>query len=185
VTRRVPTLNRGRLPGALVAAGLILVAAGCGKREAPAERPHGREPVAEAPAPTAEPPFDPIGTWTVVGHSMPGITATTEGEAQAHDGQTVQFSPTEALSNGERCAEPRYPARAVDTEGFLATEFNLPPESLKPVAGKDLVTVVEVSCADAPWTAFGSLLIVVGANRVITPWDGVFFELERTPKPRG
>jgi hypothetical protein len=167
-------------PRILAIALAILAVAGCGKREEPAARVDDRERKVEPPASKPQPPFDPLGTWTVTGHSLPGISAMTEGEAQAHDGQTVQFATTEALSNGERCAAPKYPARSVDTEEFLATEFNLPPESLKPVAGKDSVTVVEVSCGDAPWTAFGSLVIAVDADHVLTPWDGVFFELERT-----
>jgi predicted small lipoprotein YifL len=161
----------------VVLAAALIVMAGCGKREettAPTKVPDA----AKSAAP--EPLFDPIGTWTVTGYSMPGISAMTEGEAKAHDGQTVKFAAEEALSNGERCAAPKYPGRSVDTEEFLAAEFNLPPESLKPVAGKDSVTVVEVSCDDAPWTAFGSLVIAIDADHVVTPWDGVFFELERT-----
>lgn len=168
---------------AMLAALLAAGVAGCGKREAPVKEMETKK--WDVPAPTEQPPFDPIGTWTVTGHSMPGISAVTEGEARAHDGQTVEFGIAEALSNGERCAAPKYPARSVDTEDFLATEFNLPPESLKPVAGKDSITVVEISCDDAPWTAFGSVVIVVDANHVLAPWDGVFFELERTPKPAG
>lgn len=168
---------------AIVAA--LLAIAACGKREAPAERAAAPGPAPEAKAPAPVPPFDPIGSWTVSGYSIPGISAVTDDEARAHDGQTVVLAPTEALSNGERCSEPKYPARAVDTEGFLATEFNLPPESLKPVAGRDLMTVVDVSCAGAAWTAFGSLLIVVDNDHVLTPWDGAFYELVRARKSGG
>jgi hypothetical protein len=165
----------------LAVAAAVVVFAGCGKREGPATPVEAKERQAEPPA-SAEAPFDPIGTWAVTGHELPGISAMTEGEARAHDGQTVEFAATEALSNGERCAAPKYAARSVETEGFLATEFNLPPESLKPVAGKDSVTVVEIFCDGAPWTAFGSLVIAVDADHALAPWDGVFFELERTPE---
>jgi hypothetical protein len=41
--------------------------------------------------------------------------------------------------------------------------------------------VVEIACGDAPWTPFGSLLIAIDADRALTPWDGVFYELKRTP----
>jgi hypothetical protein len=169
----------------LAIAAAALVAAGCGKREEPVPRTEAHEWKAEPHAAETQPPFDPIGTWTVVGHSMPGISTMSEGEAKAHDGQTVKLDTAEALSNGERCAAPRYPARSVDTEDFLATEFNLPPETLKPVAGKPTITVVEISCDDAPWTAFGSLVIAIDADHALTPWDGVFFELERRPKQGG
>jgi hypothetical protein len=168
---------------AIVAA--LLVLAACGKREAPAQRAAAPEPPPAKRAPAPVPPFDPIGSWTVNGYSIPGISAVTDAEARAHDGQTVVLAPTEALSNGERCAEPKYPARAVDTEGFLAMEFNLPPESVKPVAGRDLITVVDVSCAGAAWTAFGSLLIVVDNDHVLAPWDGAFYELVRGRNPAG
>ena len=80
---------------------------------------------------------------------------------------------------------PRYAARTVVTEDFLATEFNLPPESLKPVEKRPELTVVQVGCGDVAWTAFGSLLIAIGPDRALTPWDGVFFELERTAAPPG
>jgi hypothetical protein len=169
-------------PRALAIVAALLAVAACGKRETPAERVVIPSSLPEPQSPAPVPPFDPIGTWTVTGFSIPGISAVTDAEAKAHDGQTVVLAPTEALSNGETCAEPRYPARAVDTEGFLATEFNLPPESLKPVSGKDLITVVEVSCADAAWTAFGSLLIVIDGDHVLAPWDGAFYELARARK---
>ena len=171
-----------RIPAILA---VLFTIASCGKREAPVARMEPKKWDVPAPGAEEQPPFDPIGTWKVTGYSMPGISAMTESEARAHDGQTVELGTAEALSNGERCAAPKYPARSVDTEDFLATEFNLPPESLKPVAGKDSITVVEISCDDAPWTAFGSLVIAIDADHALTPWDGVFFALERTPKQAG
>lgn len=171
-----------RLP-ALAAVALAVLCA-CGQREAPAPGSAPDDARAE-PAPRADPPFDPVGTWAVVAHYAPGISAMTDDEAKAHDGQTVQLASAEALSNGERCAAPRYAARTVVTEDFLATEFNLPPESLKPVEKRPELTVVQVGCGDVAWTAFGSLLIAIGPDRALTPWDGVFFELERTAAPPG
>jgi hypothetical protein len=170
--------------GAACAIIACCLVAACGQREAPAPGSAPEEARVDPPA-RAEPPFDPVGTWTVVAHYAPGISAMTDDEAKAHDGQTVQLTGTEARSNGERCAPPRYVARSVVTEDFLATEFNLPPESLKPVEKRPELTVVEVGCGDAAWTAFGSLLIAIGPDRALTPWDGVFFELERTATPAG
>jgi hypothetical protein len=167
----------------LVVATLCALAA-CGKRETPAPERAPEEARVEPP-PAAEPPFQPIGTWAVVGHHVPGISTMTDDEAAAHDGQTVRLATSEALSNGERCAAPTYPARTVGTEDFLATEFNLPPESLKPVEKRAALTVVQVDCDDTAWTAFGSLLIAIGPDRALTPWDGVFFELERVAAPPG
>lgn len=159
----------------LVAVAVLLTVAGCGKS---AEDP----PAASEPA---GPSFVPMGTWTVVGHSLPGISAMTDDAATARHGQTLQLTETAATSSGERCDSPKYPTRSVPTEEFLATEFNLPPESLKPFEGRDQLTLVEISCDGAPWTAFGSLLLVIDADHVLTPWDGVFFELERTSQAGG
>jgi hypothetical protein len=156
---------------------LALALAGCGREPTPAPDAPAPEPAPPAP----EPVFDPLGSWSVVGYSTPGVSAVTDDEAKAHEGQTLRFGPAEALSNGERCGDPRYPVRSVETEQFLATEFNLPPETLKPLAGKDRVSVVEVSCDGAAWTAFGSLLIAIDADRALAPWDGVFYELKRAP----
>jgi len=164
---------------------MAVAAAGCSKRDEAAESPPPGAAPARQPAAPETAAFDPIGTWTVVGQYLPGVTAMTAEDAKAFDGRTVTFGAAEALSNDERCTAPKYPARSVDTEDFLAAEFNLPPESLKPLEGMHTVTIVEVACNGAPWTAFGSLLIAVGANRALTPWDGVFFELERTLRPSG
>jgi hypothetical protein len=154
----------------------LFAGAGCGKAAedpAPAVSP-------ETAAAHVEGTFDPIGTWTVIAHVMPGVSAMNEDAAKAHHGQTLELTETAATSSGEHCATPKYPTRDVPTEEFLATEFNLPPESLKEFEGRDQVTIVEISCDGAPWTAFGSLLLAIDADHAFTPWDGVFFELERT-----
>ena len=166
----------------LVMAGALLGSAGCGKSsEEPAP---AASPEAPAAAP-AEEAFDPIGTWTVVAHFMPGVSAMNDDAAKAHYGQTLQLTETTATSSAEHCAAPKYPTRDVPTEAFLASEFNLPPENLKPLEGRDQLTIVEISCDGAPWTAFGSLLLVIDAEHAFTPWDGVFFVLERTHQSAG
>ena len=170
---------RSALTLAILAA--LLASAGCGKG-AEDSSPAASPKTAAAPA---EEPFDAIGTWTVTGHVMPGVSAMNEDTAKARDGQTLQLTETTATSSDEHCATPKYPTRDVPTEEFLATEFNLPLESLKEFEGRDQVTIVEISCDGAPWTAFGSLLLKIDADHVFTPWDGVFFELERTAPPAG
>ena len=158
--------------GLAVAALALLALAACGRREAPAPEPAPQDRAgAEAPE-EPEPPFDPIGTWTVVGHYMPGISAMTDEEAKAHDGQTVQLGASEALSNGERCAPPRYPARNVVTEDYLATEFNLPPEALKPVEKRaaGFFEISGSSVGDGPWSrlcAAGDQVIADAGLRLV------------------
>jgi len=170
-----------RIAGTLAVFAALLASAGCGKNaedQAPAAAPKPET------SPTAQ-TFDAIGTWIVTGHVMPGVSSMNEDAAKARHGQTLELTETEATSSGEHCATPKYPTRDVPTEEFLATEFNLPPESLKEFEGRDQVTIVEISCDGAPWTAFGSLLLKIDADHVFTPWDGVFFELKRTAPPAG
>jgi hypothetical protein len=173
-------MMRGTRRLAILAA--LLASTGCGKS---AEDPlPAASPETPAAAP-AEEAFDPIGTWTVVAHFMPGVSAMNDEAAKAHYGQTLQLTETAATSSAEHCATPKYPTREVPSEEFLASEFNLPPESLKPLEGRDQLTIVEISCDGAPWTAFGSLLLVIDAEHAFTPWDGVFFVLERTHQAAG
>ena len=170
-----------RIAGTLAVFAALLASAGCGKNTGD---PAPAAPPKPGPAPSAQ-TFDAIGTWTVTGHVTPGVSIMNEDAAKARHGQTLELTETAATSSGEHCATPRYPTRDVPTEEFLATEFNLPPESLKEFEGRDQVTIVEISCDGAPWTAFGSLLLEIDAGHVFTPWDGVFFELERSAQPAG
>jgi heat shock protein HslJ/uncharacterized membrane protein len=119
------------------------------------------------------------GIWTVVGHHLPGSSALSDDEAIARYGETVRLTANAATSSGTRCGEPRYATRRVPAGPYLASEFKLPPGSLKPLAARDQVTLLEVSCGGAPWTALGARLFEIDANSALAPWDGVFFELAR------
>jgi heat shock protein HslJ/uncharacterized membrane protein len=119
------------------------------------------------------------GIWTVVAHHSPGVSALSNDAARAFYGETVRLTTAAAISSGNRCGEPRYAARQVPTASYLANEFKLPPGSLKPLAGRNQIQLLETSCGGAAWTALGAKLLEVDANRVLTPWDGVFFELAR------
>ena len=106
----------------------LLASAGCGK--AAEDSAPAASPKTPAAAP-AEEPFDPDRHVDRGRHFMPGVSAMNEDTAKAHYGQTLQLTETTATSSAEHCATPKYPTRDVPTEEFLATEFNLPPESLK------------------------------------------------------
>ncbi len=130
-----------------------------------------RAPAAATPALT--------GIWTVVAHHMPGTGALTDSEARARHGETLRLTERSAISPGGRCGDPSYAASRVAAEAYLASEFKLPRGSLKPLAAKDLISVMKVLCGGAPWTAFGGLLLQIDGDRALAPWDGVFFELKR------
>ncbi len=143
-----------------------------------------------APAPTAGPaPTIQIlpasetpalaGIWTVVAHFIPGVSAMSDGEARTHYGETLRLTDRSAISPGASCREPRYASNRVSTEQYLASEYKLPPGSLKPLATRAQVELMKVSCGGAPWNALGATLIGIDADRVLAPMDGVFFELVR------
>ncbi|MEX2151319.1 MAG: META domain-containing protein [Steroidobacteraceae bacterium] len=142
--------------------------------QAMAERPAQsieRVAAAEAPAQT--------GIWTVVGHHLPGTSALNDDQARARYGETVRLAANAATSSGQRCDEPRYATRRVPTSSYLASEYQLPPGSLEALAASPQITLQEVSCGGTLWAALGARLIEIDPNRVLAPWDGVFFELAR------
>lgn len=158
-------------------AATLLLSGGCRKAdEAPSS-----ERAMETPAalPTAASSADLTGIWTVIGHRIPGISAMSDTEATAWYGRTVRLTATQAMSGENRCDEPRYATRTVTKDHFLSTDFNLPPASLAPLASLERLTLLEVSCDGVPWAAMGGLLLEIDADRVLSPWDGVFFELAR------
>jgi hypothetical protein len=170
-------VNRRRARAAGLAVIAVALVAGC-DQDAGAPAPESRV-AREAAAPRADSSASPIGTWTVTGHYMPGISAIGEDEAKARHGQTVELSATAAVSSNDRCDAPSFASRTVPADEYLATEYRLAPGSLQPLADLEELRLIEVACNGAPWVGFGALLIEVDSDRVLTPWDGVFFELER------
>jgi heat shock protein HslJ/uncharacterized membrane protein len=119
------------------------------------------------------------GIWTVVGHHLPGTSAMSDDQAKARYGESIRLTASSATSSGARCGEPRYATRRVEAAPYLASEFKLAPGSLKPLAARDQIHLMEVSCGGTRWTALGARLLEIDADRVLAPWDGVFFELRR------
>ena len=133
--------------------------------------------ISRAPAAAAMPTL--TGIWTVVGHYVPGVSAMSDEQARARYGETVRLTANGAVSLGNRCNEPGFDARTVPAETYLASEFRLSPGSMQPLAGKNQIRLMEVSCGGTPWTALGARLIEIDRDRALAPWDGVFFELLR------
>ncbi len=119
------------------------------------------------------------GIWTVVGHSIPGTAAMNDEQAKARYGESLRLTRGTAASAGQRCDAPRYAVRVEPTEEFLAGEYKLAPGSLKLIARRSQVRVMQVTCSGPPWNALGATLIEVDRDRAIAPWNGVFFELAR------
>jgi heat shock protein HslJ/uncharacterized membrane protein len=134
-------------------------------------------PMIERVAATETPAL--TGIWTVVAHYIPGVSAMSDGEARTHYGETVRLTDRSAVSPGASCRDPRYASNRVSTEQYLASEYELQPGSLKPLAARVQVQLMKVSCGGASWNALGATLLEIDANRVLAPRDGVFFELAR------
>jgi uncharacterized membrane protein len=142
---------------------------------APATAPVNQ--ISRAPAASAMPTL--TGLWTIVGHHNPGISALSDDQARARYGETLRLTAGTAISSGNRCSEPVYTVRIVPAASFLTSEFNVQPGSLKPLAGRNQIRLMEVSCGGAPWTALGARLLEIDRDRALAAWDGVFFELVR------
>jgi len=143
---------------------------------APAERPASS--IERAPAGAGTVPAL-TGIWTVVAHHGPGAGAPGDDAAKAHHGESLRLTARAAVSAGERCSMPRYAARRVPAETYLASEFGLSPGSLPALAGRNQIEVMDVSCGGTPWTALGGRLLQIDRDRALAPWNGAFFELKR------
>ena len=126
-----------------------------------------------------EAPLDLTGTWTVVGHHLPGVGVMTEAEAGAWRGRSVRLTRSGAASGESHCASPAYTTRIVSRDSLLSTQYRLSPDRLARAGLAERVSVLDVTCAGTPWTGMGGRLIGIGADRALAPWDGVFFELAR------
>ncbi len=125
------------------------------------------------------------GVWTIVGFHMAGISAMSEGQAQARVGESLRLTDRSAVSSGGACREPRYATHQVTTESYLADEFKLGPASIPPLAGRNTLSVMDVSCSGSRWAALGGTMLQLDRDHALAPWDGVFFALERDHDWRG
>ncbi len=137
----------------------------------PVEKPISRVSATATPAATS--------LWTVVSHDNPGTSALSDDAARARYGETVRLTPGAAISSGHRCNEPGYTARTVPADSYLASEYKIPPGSIKSLAGHDQVHLIEVSCGGGPWATLGVRILEIDPEHALAPWDGVFFELAR------
>jgi hypothetical protein len=124
-------------------------------------------------------PLDLEGVWTIVGHHAPGVAGMSEVEAEEWRGRTLRLTPGRAMSQWAQCDAPRLGPRLVPRDSFLAAEYKLPAGALGRAGLPERVTVLEVSCGGVPWTAMGSRLIGITADRALAPWNGIFFEVAR------
>ncbi len=118
------------------------------------------------------------GVWTVGGHWLTDASAMDEQEATDWHGRTVRLLRWEAQAPGARCAEPSYRAERVAADAFVSRFESWPRDLVLPVE-QGSVLVMSVRCDAEDWVAPGATMIRVGDDRALTPWDGVFFALDR------
>jgi len=153
------------------ALGVLALVSGCATTP-----PRTATPV-DAPLRTAD---LALGNWRVVSNRYVGVSALSRPEAAAWTGREARYSRTAAGFAPDTCGAPVYASRFVDVAD-VAADFHVRPSDL-PFPGTR-VQVVDVTCVDPSWTGPGARLYVLGPMRLITAWDGVFFELSRETGP--
>lgn len=117
--------------------------------------------------------------WVVVGHHAPGISAMTDAEAAQWHGRSIDLGPDLAFVGTDSCDHPMYASRRAPADSVLMA-FQIAPGSLGPTLPPGaIVTLTEVTCAGETWYSAGALLIKTSPTHAFTPWEGVFFELEK------
>jgi len=109
-------------------------------------------------------------TWVVIGHTAPGVSAMTEGEANAWNGAVLRLGRARVTFRDDACARPTFTTKKM-TRAEFADEFRVSADALR--LPPEAVCVTEVSCADdAPRP---SSLLVQGRGELLLLWDGVWF----------
>jgi hypothetical protein len=115
------------------------------------------------------------GTWVVIDHKAPGVSAMGRKEADSWVGKVAQYTKAKASFDDTVCASPVYKQRAMRAEEFYSG-FRISPESLGYEEGP--IELIEVYCGTREWVTPGGTLISVGENKLFMFWDGIFFRLQ-------
>ena len=83
-----------------------------------------------AKAPEAPKPPSPVGSWTVVSHSAPGISAMNDSVAESWIGRTAQYRPNGAIFLEDTCVRAQYPVKRVMADSFFQSGFNFDADKL-------------------------------------------------------
>ena len=131
---------------------------------------------AVATACASAPKLPVFGTWRVTAFSGPAIPQTSV-TAVAWVGVSASFAPDDARLGSERCSAPKYTPRTLTAAEFQQ-EYRVAAATLG-IAG-DPVTVYRLDCG-YDWGGRLNTLIVKSPTALISPWDGAFFELVKSP----
>ena len=97
--------------------------------------------------------------------------------AMAWVGVSASFAKEDARLGSDRCSAPKYTPRTLTAAEFQQ-EYRVAAATLG-IAG-DPVTVYRLDCG-YDWGGRLNTLIVKSPTALISPWDGAFFELVKSP----
>ena len=120
----------------------------------------------------AEPPAAISGTWEIT-RVLPTTNTQVTPPANAA-GKRFTFSAAAADLAGTMIEDPGYNLRKVTSADF-AVDYRIPPAEVGVNSGE--VRIVEVLKGGKPATEMGATLFLAGRRRLVTVWDGVFYEL--------
>jgi hypothetical protein len=161
---------RGMRWSCLAVALAVLTAAGCSNQKR------------ESAAAEAAPAHDPHGRWTVVAHHIPGVSAMSDEEAMAWHGRVFELGENQAIFTGDTCQAVTYGSGTRRADRFLGEDYHVAPFTLG--IEDSTIYLTWVSCDGEFRRAPGGVLIWKGQDWLLTPWNGVFFELHREESAR-
>ena len=116
-----------------------------------------------------------FGEWRVASFAAPGISALTSEQASSWIGTSATYGEALASFGDAQCTGPSYVRHTLSTADFFI-HYHVAAAALGLVS--EPIEIVEVKC-DGLSPGRGDRLIVRSADALLTPWDGVFFELGR------
>lgn len=120
---------------------------------------------------------DPAGRWTIVAHRIPGLAAMSDSMATLWHGRVIDIDHSRAISGDDTCLGIAFGYEVRPTGRFLGEGYHVAPFTLN--LPDSTIGVTWVSCNGENWMGPGGVLIWAERDRVLTPWDGVFFEMTR------
>jgi len=117
--------------------------------------------------------------WVIVGHAAPGVSSMSDADAAKWHGRSIDLGPDLAVAGPDSCLHPMYHSGPAPGDS-VAAAYGIPPGALGASWPPEAtVTILQTFCNGETWYSPGAVLIKTSATHAYTPWDGVFFELER------
>ena len=114
------------------------------------------------------------GSWRVTAYQATGASSQSSVQTLAWIGTSASYTAGDARFGVTRCYAPTYTSQSLSPTDFTA-EYKVAPSALG-LTGES-VPVYKVECPKDP--SLKMVLIVKGADNVLVPWAGTFFQMER------